>query len=174
MGYILNFETLLKVVKELRKDNKIVYTHGAFDIFHYGHLEFLRLSKQQGQILVVGIDTDKTIKIYKGEKRPVLPLRERLNIMSRIDCVDFVFPIEYLSKSRGNLSANSVHKLYMNLYHLLKPNTVTYGRSYGGCKLIYKAKTRFKNTKFIKIIHEYGDIQSTTKIIDKILSSEKH
>lgn len=172
MGYLLSLEAISKAAKELKRSNSIVYTHGAYDLFHYGHLEFLRLSKEKGQILIVGIDSDELLPVYKNVKRPVINLEERLNIISKLQYVDFVFPLKYIPNIDSNVSKDKPSLYHLNIYKLLKPDIITYGKAYSGVKTIKRAKKTFKNIKFKKIIHKYSNIQSTTKVIDKILSSQ--
>ena len=66
---------------------KIGYTSGAFDLFHVGHLNILRMSKEQCDELIVGVSTDELIHSYKG-KNPIIPFNERIEIISNIKFVD--------------------------------------------------------------------------------------
>jgi cytidyltransferase-like protein len=172
MGYILSLEAVQKVIGELRNNNKIIYTHGAYDLFHNGHLEFLRLSKEQGQILIVGVDSDELLPIYKNVKRPVVPLNQRINIISKLNYVDFVFPIKYINKIDTAFGLDNLNDYQLSIYKFLKPDVITHGRIYAGMRTINEARFKLKNTKFKKIIHKYSNLQSSTKIIDKILSSQ--
>jgi cytidyltransferase-like protein len=171
MGYIFSLEAITRVSKELGINNKIIYTHGAYDLFHIGHLEFLRASKEQGQILIVGVEPDEIISLYKNVNRPVIPLDQRMSIISKLNFVDFVFPIKYINDPSNK---NGMHKFHTSLYKILNPNVITYGRSYGGMKTINEAKLNLKNIKFKKILHKFDKIQSTTKIVDKILNFQKN
>jgi len=172
MGYILSFDAISQVAAELGHSNKIVYTHGCYDLFHNGHLEFLRLSKQEGQLLIVGVEPDEVISAYKGIVRPVIPLKERINIISKLNYVDFAFPFEYRPSLISKITKNDLHYYHLNLYRILNPSVVTFGNMYSGVRTIDNAKMKMKRTKFKKIIHQYSNLQSTTAIIDKILSSK--
>jgi len=171
MGYLLSLETITKAAKELRRNNKIVFTHGAYDLFHIGQSEFLRKSKEKGQILIVGIDSDELVSMYKGIVRPVIPLEQRLNIISKLQYVDFVFPLIYLPGLGKEITIKKPSSYHLRLYKELNPDTITYGRKYGGTETIKRARKYFKHLIFRKIVHEYDKLQSTTKIIDKILNS---
>ena len=82
---------LIPLVEKLKKENKsIVTTNGAFDLLHYGHLKSLKFAKQQGDILIVAVNSDDSIKQYKSEKRPILNQKERSEIMAAIEYVDYV------------------------------------------------------------------------------------
>ncbi len=75
-----------------RRGEKIVFTNGVFDLLHPGHIELLQFARAQGDILVVGINDDASVRRLKGEKRPIFPLAERMEILAALACVDFVVP----------------------------------------------------------------------------------
>jgi D-beta-D-heptose 7-phosphate kinase/D-beta-D-heptose 1-phosphate adenosyltransferase len=160
MGYVLDKNTVTVVIKQLKKSgDRIVLTPGAFDLFHVGQLEFLRKTKQKGELLIVALESDKRIASYKSLDRPIIPLEQRLKIVSHMQTVDFCFPI---------FGTEITNEYYLKLYDELKPNIVTYGRSYAGENTIHKAADYFTDITFKKITHKYDRIQSTSRIIDKI------
>jgi len=69
-----------------------VFTNGCFDILHSGHVSMLRFAKQQGDILIVGVDDDENVRAQKGETRPVNNLSDRMSLLACLDFVDFVVP----------------------------------------------------------------------------------
>lgn len=73
-----------------RRDFKLVFTNGCFDILHKGHLETLKFAKSKGEKLVVALNTDQSIKRFKDQDRPIVPLEHRLAVMAALECVDFV------------------------------------------------------------------------------------
>lgn len=88
---ILEKEELVKVRKELKKSGKkVVFTNGCFDIIHAGHVDYLVKAKSFGDILVVGINSDSSMKRIKGNKRPIITEEERSFIVSNLKPVDFV------------------------------------------------------------------------------------
>ncbi|PIP31933.1 D-glycero-beta-D-manno-heptose 1-phosphate adenylyltransferase [bacterium (Candidatus Gribaldobacteria) CG23_combo_of_CG06-09_8_20_14_all_37_87_8] len=87
---ILSIQTLLSMRKRL-KNKTIVLGTGCFDILHIGHLYFLQQASEQGDILIVGINSDKSIKIMKGKNRPIIKQDERAQLIAAFDCVDYVF-----------------------------------------------------------------------------------
>jgi len=90
-----DYETLQKAVDGLRAvDYRIVLTIGSWDLLHIGHVRYLLKAKECGDVLVVGVDTDRAIKLYKGELRPVIPEIERTEMLSYQTCVDFVTLID--------------------------------------------------------------------------------
>ncbi len=77
-----------------RKGEKIVFTNGCFDILHAGHVRYLKQAAKLGDQLIVGMNSDASIKALKGESRPIVPLEERMEVMSSLNCVDWVVPFE--------------------------------------------------------------------------------
>jgi D-beta-D-heptose 7-phosphate kinase/D-beta-D-heptose 1-phosphate adenosyltransferase len=84
-------EELRKVLEEVKaKGKRIVFTNGCFDLLHIGHLRYLEKAKALGDILVVGVNSDFSVQRLKGPERPILPLSERMEIVSGLECVDYV------------------------------------------------------------------------------------
>ena len=84
-------EGLRKVLEEEKaKGKRIVFTNGCFDLLHVGHLRYLNKAKALGDILVVGVNSDSSVQGLKGPERPILPLSERMEIVSGLECVDYV------------------------------------------------------------------------------------
>ncbi|MCF6776082.1 bifunctional D-glycero-beta-D-manno-heptose-7-phosphate kinase/D-glycero-beta-D-manno-heptose 1-phosphate adenylyltransferase HldE [Thiotrichales bacterium 19X7-9] len=69
---------------------RVVFTNGCFDILHQGHVDYLKEAKAMGDRLIVGINTDESVKTLKGPSRPIVPLAERMALLSALECVDWV------------------------------------------------------------------------------------
>lgn len=69
---------------------KIVFTNGAFDLMHAGHATYLEQARKLGDVLVVGLNTDASVRRYKGAKRPVVDEQNRARMLAALECVDFV------------------------------------------------------------------------------------
>lgn len=78
------------ILQRLGRRKKIVFTNGCFDILHVGHVRYLRKAKKLGDLLVVGLNTDRSVRQIKGEKRPIVPQKERAEILSALECVDYI------------------------------------------------------------------------------------
>lgn len=92
---VSDYEALAQVVKGLRAINhKTVITLGSWDLLHIGHVRYLNRAKAHGDLLIVGVDTDRTVKCYKGPLRPVVPYEERCEMLSYQTCVDLITPID--------------------------------------------------------------------------------
>jgi len=110
MGTVLTKEALAARLDELRAQGKnIVSTNGCFDILHVGHVRILKQSKAKGDVLVVGINSDASVKRLKGEDRPINNQDDRAELLSSLECVDFVSifdegtPVEFLKSVKPNI-----------------------------------------------------------------------
>ena len=84
-------QSLRGILEGLRtKGKRIVFTNGCFDILHIGHIRYLEKAKSLGDILVVGVNSDHSVRGLKGPDRPILPEEERAEILSGLWCVDYV------------------------------------------------------------------------------------
>jgi D-beta-D-heptose 7-phosphate kinase/D-beta-D-heptose 1-phosphate adenosyltransferase len=82
---------LLRIIKDLKaKGKRIVFTNGCFDLLHIGHVRYLEKARTFGDVLVVGVNSDSSVRRLKGPKRPILPEQERAGILSGLGCVDYV------------------------------------------------------------------------------------
>ena len=88
---ILSNDSLSKTIDLLRKsDKKVVFTNGCFDLLHPGHLKLLKKAKSFADVLIVGINSDSSVRVLKGEGRPVVNQEDRLVILACLKIVDFV------------------------------------------------------------------------------------
>ena len=78
------------MLKSLRRGKTVVFTNGCFDLVHAGHLKVLKWAKRQGDLLVVGLNSDASVHKIKGPRRPILPLADRAALMAALKPVDFV------------------------------------------------------------------------------------
>jgi len=89
--FVKNIEELKeKLIKEKKKGKKVVFTNGCFDLIHKGHIILLEKAKSEGDLLVVAINSDDSIRRIKGENRPIFPEDERAEILAAFQMVDFV------------------------------------------------------------------------------------
>jgi len=91
---IVELEELLGLLEKVRRKKKIVFTNGCFDILHAGHADYLNKAKSLGDILVVGINSDASVRRIKGEKRPILPQQMRAYLLDNLKPVDYVVIFE--------------------------------------------------------------------------------
>jgi D-beta-D-heptose 7-phosphate kinase/D-beta-D-heptose 1-phosphate adenosyltransferase len=92
---ILNLPALTAIVEEERKNgSRIVFTNGCFDILHAGHTYLLQRAKMLGDVLIVGLNSDKSVKRLKGNNRPIIPIKERAAILSSLTYVNYIIVFE--------------------------------------------------------------------------------
>ncbi len=90
MGSVLTQADLVKNLSATRENKKIVFTNGCFDILHIGHVRYLQQARGLGDSLVVGLNSDSSVKALKGENRPVQSEQDRAEILAALSCVDYV------------------------------------------------------------------------------------
>jgi rfaE bifunctional protein nucleotidyltransferase chain/domain len=83
-------EAILRFGREKRNGRRVVFTNGCFDLLHPGHLRNLEQARELGDVLIVGLNSDASVRQLKGEGRPVLPELERAEILAALECVDAV------------------------------------------------------------------------------------
>lgn len=95
---IRSLEKLLGVRKGLRAAGRsVVFTNGVFDLLHVGHVRYLQEARSLGDALVVGINSDRTVRELKGEERPVTNESERAEILAALRCVDYITVFDDIS-----------------------------------------------------------------------------
>ena len=87
---VINREQLLSILQTIRKDKKIVFTNGVFDVIHKGHIYYLQKARQLGDILIVGLNSDSSVKRIKGEGRPINNETDRAFVLSAFGFVDYI------------------------------------------------------------------------------------
>ncbi len=148
---VKNLKPLL--AKLQRKKKKIVFTNGCFDILHAGHVRYLAAAKKCGDILVVALNSDISVKKIKGSLRPIVPLKERAQIMGSLKAIDFI-TFFHEDTPYKTIAA-------------LKPDVLVKGGDWAQDKII-GSDLVLKNGGRVKTIH-YVQGKSTTNIIDTIL-----
>jgi rfaE bifunctional protein nucleotidyltransferase chain/domain len=155
MKEIKNWEEIIEIRKRLRNEKKkVVFTNGVFDILHSGHVDYLTKSKDLGDILIVGMNSDKSVKNIKGDKRPIVDQKNRAIILASLKPVDFVVLFDEDTPAK--------------LVDAIIPDVLVKGADWTldkieGRETVIKNGGEVKNIKFV-------NEQSTSKIIQKILS----
>ncbi|WP_461832314.1 D-glycero-beta-D-manno-heptose 1-phosphate adenylyltransferase [Aquifex sp.] len=147
-------EELLSILQEERKKGKkIVFTNGCFDIIHAGHVDYLEKAKKLGDILVVGLNSDNSVKRIKGEKRPINPQEQRAKVLSSLKPVDYVVIFEEDTPEK--------------LIRAIKPDVLVKGGDWPIEKIVGKEFVESYGGKVLTIPFTYN--VSTTEIIKKIV-----
>lgn len=88
---VVTLEKLVSRLDRARESGKrIVFTNGCFDILHVGHVRYLAAAGREGDLLVVGLNSDASVRIIKGDKRPLVPQDQRAEVLASLVCVDYV------------------------------------------------------------------------------------
>ena len=158
MGEVVKKDELIKIVANLKKEGKkVVFTNGCFDILHIGHVRYLKASSKCGDVLIVGLNSDKSVRAIKGETRPINTENDRAELLSELNFVDYVVIFDENSPSK--------------LLEEIKPTIYTKGADYT-LETLPEAKVAKENNIEVKFI-ELVQGKSTTNII-KTINSDKN
>ena len=150
---ILNTKNLLEKLDSWKKeDKKIVFTNGCFDLIHLGHIEVLARSADLGDILIIGVNTDSSIKQIKGNNRPIIEEGSRAKQLAALEFVDAVVLFN--------------EETPFKLINLIQPNIITKGGDYKTEDVIGNQTINKKGGEIIIIPLTQG--YSTTTILNKI------
>tara|TARA_Y100000389_G_scaffold204712_1_gene259128 strand:- start:1358 stop:1843 length:486 start_codon:yes stop_codon:yes gene_type:complete len=151
---VVNDITKLKnlVQSEKEKNKIIIFTNGCFDIIHPGHIFILEQAKAKGDVLVVGLNSDSSIKNFKSKKRPICNQQDRAYVIAGLSCVDYIFIFD----------EDTPEKLIMEI----TPDILVKGKDYIG-KEIAGSKHMLDNNKKIELV-DIIEGQSTSSIITRI------
>ena len=144
--------------KKLRAEGKkIVFTNGCFDLIHKGHIKCLYEASRIGDLLVVGINEDDSVKRAKGPNRPVMPMDSRIAVISAIEFVDYVIPFS--------------EDTPMDVIKKVRPHVLIKGGDYDIEEIVGRELV-LKLGGFVKTIDPIPGY-STTEIVNKIIKSTK-
>jgi D-beta-D-heptose 7-phosphate kinase/D-beta-D-heptose 1-phosphate adenosyltransferase len=142
-------EALAGSVERLKNEGKrIVFTNGCFDILHLGHVKYLEKAKSFGDVLIVGVNSDASVRRLKGENRPVNPEYDRAYLLAALDAVDFVTIFD--------------EDTPYELIEIVGPDVLVKGGDYKGKEVVGS-----DIAKEVRLV-DFVDGKSTTKIIEKI------
>lgn len=150
---------LKKIISSLQSQGKkIVFTNGCFDILHIGHARYLQEASALGDILVVAVNTDSSVKQFKGDKRPVVPEDERAEMVASLECVDYVvlfddrLPSRILDELKPDIDVKGGD------YTIDKMPEAKVVLGYGGkVKILKEIKGKATTNVIKKIVEVYGD-----------------
>ncbi|MBC8460526.1 MAG: D-glycero-beta-D-manno-heptose 1-phosphate adenylyltransferase [Deltaproteobacteria bacterium] len=152
-------EKLVEIVRQAQRTSKqVVTTNGCFDVLHVGHLRYLQAARQLGDMLIVAVNSDSSVRAIKGEKRPLVPEDERAEMLAGLECVDYVTifseldPIALLSELKPDIHVKGGD---YKLEELIEREAV---ESYGG-KVVVGFNVQGKSTTDLiaTIVEQYGN-----------------
>lgn len=154
MGRVIAFNEIEKELSTLRKNNptkKIVFTNGCFDLLHVGHVRYLAQAKSHGDILVVGVNSDSSVKILKGPTRPIQNENDRAEILAALTSVDLVVIFDEETPEK--------------LIHQVRPDILAKGGDWKIESIVGGTFVQSYGGKVLSL--QFVDGKSTTKIIEK-------
>lgn len=143
---------LLEILKS--NNQKIAFTNGCFDILHPGHIDYLEKAKKLGDVLFIGLNSDNSIKLLKGQERPINEFSTRLTMLAALECVDFIIEFD--------------EETPILLINKIEPNILVKGGDYT-IETIVGAEFVVDNGGKVEII-PFLEGYSTTQLIEKIKS----
>jgi len=153
---IKNLDVLARLMAaEHARGKKIVFTNGCFDLLHVGHVKYLQKARALGDLLVVGLNSDASVRRLKGEKRPLIEEAERAHILAALDCIDYVVLFDDDTPLR--------------LIEAVAPDILVKGGDYRVEEVVGRELVEAKGGR-VELV-QFVDGRSTSRIIEKILAS---
>jgi len=145
-------EIILRFAPGKRNGKRVVFTNGCFDLLHPGHVELLEKARALGDALIVGINSDESVRILKGEGRPIVPQQERAEILASFDCVDAVVIFDELTPQKTVAA--------------ILPDVLVKGGDWPGNQIVGREEVENAGGKvvLVEVVKGY----STTEILEKI------
>ncbi|MEA3415931.1 MAG: D-glycero-beta-D-manno-heptose 1-phosphate adenylyltransferase [Thermodesulfobacteriota bacterium] len=152
---IVEVKELINRIAPLRRSGKqVVFTNGCFDIMHAGHVRYLAAARSEGEILIVGINSDKSVKSIKGKNRPIVYQDQRAEVLAGLWCVDYIVFFDEPDPLR--------------LIQAIKPDVLVKGEDWDEDKIIGADFVKADGGKVVRVA-VVPDI-STSMIIKRIIS----
>jgi rfaE bifunctional protein nucleotidyltransferase chain/domain len=152
-GKLKTLDELIKIAAQARRNGKsVVFTNGCFDLLHRGHVHVLRQAKAAGDLLIVAINSDQSVKAIKGPTRPVAAEIDRLELIAAMEMVDYVILFDEPDPSK--------------LIAAIKPNVLAKGGDWGADEVVGADIVERQGGRVLLVPYLKG--YSTTEIIERI------
>jgi D-beta-D-heptose 7-phosphate kinase/D-beta-D-heptose 1-phosphate adenosyltransferase len=150
---VYSLAALVKIRRRLKREGKtVVFTNGCFDLLHAGHIRLFREAKKRGDVLIVALNRDASVRKIKGPDRPIFPLRERWEILEAIEDIDYL-------TSFGEVSSQKI-------IATLLPDVLIKGGDWGPNQVVGRETVEAAGGKVVQSRHLKG--RSTSALISKI------
>jgi rfaE bifunctional protein nucleotidyltransferase chain/domain len=151
---IKKIRSLKAIVAKLKsRGKKVVFTNGCFDILHVGHIRYLTEAKKKGDVLIVGLNTDRSVRAIKGDKRPIVREAERAEVMAALEFVNYVILFDEPDPLR--------------LIEELKPNVLVKGADWAKSRIVGAEAVERAGGRVVRVRLVPG--ASSTNVIEKIV-----
>lgn len=145
-------QTIVRFGRQKRNGKRVVFTNGCFDLLHPGHIRSLEAARALGDFLIVGLNSDESVRTLKGPGRPVIPAEERAEILASLECVDAVLIFDELTPQK--------------VIAELLPDVLVKGGDWPGNQIVGREEVEASGGKVVLIDVVPG--YSTTEILKKI------
>jgi rfaE bifunctional protein nucleotidyltransferase chain/domain len=145
-------EMIVRFAPEKRNGKCVVFTNGCFELLHPGHLHSLEAARNLGDLLIVGINSDESVRTLKGPSRPLVPEQERAEILASLECVDGVLIFDELTPQK--------------VIAALLPDILVKGNDWPGNQIVGREEVEAAGGKVVLIDNVPG--YSTSGILQKI------
>ncbi len=153
---IVSLENLIPIVNDAQKAGRqVVFTNGCFDILHVGHVRYLAAAREAGDLLVVGLNSDRSVRLIKGADRPIITQGQRAEVLAGLGCVDFVVLFDESDP--------------LMLIQALNPNVLVKGEDWSEDRIIGANHVKSKGGQVVRV--KFADNMSTSGIIDRIIAT---
>jgi rfaE bifunctional protein nucleotidyltransferase chain/domain len=149
-------EELVRIRRRLkRQGKKVVFTNGCFDLLHAGHIRLFREAAKMGDVLIVALNSDASVRRFKGPARPIFPLRERFEILSAVGDIDFLVSFPEATPRR--------------IVAALLPDVLVKGGDWGPDEIVGRAEVEGAGGRVARVRFVEG--HSSSSIIRRIIRS---
>ena len=153
MNKVKSLREIKKIAAKLKKKRKkIVFTNGCFDILHYGHIKYLKKCRQLGDFLIVGLNSDASVRKIKGKNRPITPEKQRSAVLAALEFVDFI--TVFASRTPANLIKE------------ISPDVLAKGGDWQAKDIVGSRHVRKRGGRVVSVPFVKG--YSTTRIIRRL------
>jgi len=148
-------EAAALVARRRQAGERVVFTNGVFDLLHPGHLRYLKAARGEGDALIVGVNSDRSVRANKGPDRPVTPEQERAEILAALACVDAVVIFDEDTPDA--------------IIRALQPDVLVKGADWPADQIVGRDTVEARGGRVVRVVIEPG--YSTTALLDRIRST---
>ena len=146
-----------RIARHRKEGQPIAFTNGCFDILHYGHVSYLEAAKKKDRVLIVGLNSDRSVRAIKGPRRPIVPERQRAALLAALECVCYAVLFNEPTP--------------LNLIKKIRPNVLVKGADWKKSQVAGAAEVESWGGEVRLIKLTQG--RSTTNVIHKVLALKK-
>lgn len=150
---VLSLEDAGRFAADLReRGQRIVFTNGVFDLLHPGHVRYLEAARREGDALIIGVNSDRSVRANKGPSRPIIPESERAELLAALACVDAVVIFDEETPA--------------DIIRRVQPDVLVKGADWAADQIVGRDTVEARGGKVVRIPVEQG--WSTTAILERI------